>query len=651
MRRRRAQSLVEFALTLPILLLLIFGIIEFGRIFQAWVTIQNAARLAIRYAVTGAYDETMFPNIDSDWTPGVGPGPGGVQGDGIPCPYNETDTLQTAFKAHWDNIACRPGNDEHLWMRRDILRLMSISEQARIGAAGLALNADNPDIPGIGIGTQSYTGVVAKSQTERGWFHVWICSSRLSLQYRDPTSNQPIPRYNRLRDNDAGGGTKFGLCQVAEPGPNKDADQYDAGGPGDFVEVIVYFNHPLITPLALQQSGFIQLQARRMAINESYRTARVVNMANQGGTGPTLTPTPITPTATRTSTATATATVTNTPTNSPTPQPPTPSNLGTIEFEFFWLPNNGGSLAALQAYTYGPTNQDRPDECWWPNKAESKYGADVPPSIAQNDSGRNYYGQRMIGYLIPSVTGNYQFAISSDDDSQLYLSTDNTPANKQPIAKVSSGNYTGYHQYTKYGQQQSTSIYLIAGSTYYIEALMAQNTGNDNMSIAWKVPGSGTWTVIPGANLAPYASICNPPPPATPTPTNTNTPTTTYTPSMTFTPSKTFTPTNTRTPTVTRTPTITRTPTRTNTPGPSPTNTPKPPTSTPKPPTNTPLPGPTSTPKPPTATPGPATNTPVLPTKTPAPATSTPKPATNTPVPATSTPLPTATICGFDTGC
>ena len=45
-RPHRGQTLVEFALTLPILLLLLFGIIEFGRIFQAWVTLQNAARTA-----------------------------------------------------------------------------------------------------------------------------------------------------------------------------------------------------------------------------------------------------------------------------------------------------------------------------------------------------------------------------------------------------------------------------------------------------------------------------------------------------------------------------------------------------------------------------------------------------------------------------
>jgi Flp pilus assembly protein TadG len=51
---------VEFALTLPILLMLMFGVIEFARIFQAWITLQNAARAAARYAVTGQWDEDVL---------------------------------------------------------------------------------------------------------------------------------------------------------------------------------------------------------------------------------------------------------------------------------------------------------------------------------------------------------------------------------------------------------------------------------------------------------------------------------------------------------------------------------------------------------------------------------------------------------------
>ncbi len=46
----RGQSLVEFALTLPVMLILVLGAVDFGRLFYAWVTIHNAARVAANYA-------------------------------------------------------------------------------------------------------------------------------------------------------------------------------------------------------------------------------------------------------------------------------------------------------------------------------------------------------------------------------------------------------------------------------------------------------------------------------------------------------------------------------------------------------------------------------------------------------------------------
>lgn len=48
-RRELGQDLVEFALILPILLGLTFGIIEFGRAFFTYNTIVNAAREGARY--------------------------------------------------------------------------------------------------------------------------------------------------------------------------------------------------------------------------------------------------------------------------------------------------------------------------------------------------------------------------------------------------------------------------------------------------------------------------------------------------------------------------------------------------------------------------------------------------------------------------
>jgi hypothetical protein len=57
MWREKGQTLVEFALILPILLLVIFVIIESGRIFQAYITVQHAAREGARYAITGRWEE------------------------------------------------------------------------------------------------------------------------------------------------------------------------------------------------------------------------------------------------------------------------------------------------------------------------------------------------------------------------------------------------------------------------------------------------------------------------------------------------------------------------------------------------------------------------------------------------------------------
>lgn len=43
-RDDRAQALVEFAMVLPLLLILVFGIIDFGRALQAYVTVNNSSR-------------------------------------------------------------------------------------------------------------------------------------------------------------------------------------------------------------------------------------------------------------------------------------------------------------------------------------------------------------------------------------------------------------------------------------------------------------------------------------------------------------------------------------------------------------------------------------------------------------------------------
>lgn len=50
------QALVEFALVALVFLTVVFGIIDFARLFESWVTVQHAARQGARYAVTGRSD-------------------------------------------------------------------------------------------------------------------------------------------------------------------------------------------------------------------------------------------------------------------------------------------------------------------------------------------------------------------------------------------------------------------------------------------------------------------------------------------------------------------------------------------------------------------------------------------------------------------
>lgn len=51
LKSERGQALLETALTMPLLLLVVVGIFEFGRAYQTWQVLTNAAREGARVAV------------------------------------------------------------------------------------------------------------------------------------------------------------------------------------------------------------------------------------------------------------------------------------------------------------------------------------------------------------------------------------------------------------------------------------------------------------------------------------------------------------------------------------------------------------------------------------------------------------------------
>ncbi|HEX7261772.1 MAG TPA: putative Ig domain-containing protein, partial [Luteolibacter sp.] len=105
----------------------------------------------------------------------------------------------------------------------------------------------------------------------------------------------------------------------------------------------------------------------------------------------------------------------------------------------------------------------------------------APQNVAEN------YSRQLIGYIQPPADGDYTFWIASDDGSRLFLSTDETEANKSQIATVSG--YTGYQSWDSQASQKSAIVTLQAGKVYYLEAQHLEGGGGDHLSVAWQGPG------------------------------------------------------------------------------------------------------------------------------------------------------------------
>ncbi len=67
-RRRRVeagQAVVELALVVPVLVLLLLGIAEFGRLYGAYLTVEQAAREGARVAALGGSDSDVIQAVDN----------------------------------------------------------------------------------------------------------------------------------------------------------------------------------------------------------------------------------------------------------------------------------------------------------------------------------------------------------------------------------------------------------------------------------------------------------------------------------------------------------------------------------------------------------------------------------------------------------
>ncbi len=149
---------------------------------------------------------------------------------------------------------------------------------------------------------------------------------------------------------------------------------------------------------------------------------------------------------------------------------------------------------------------------------------DTFQSAAQVDDN---YTRRVSGAFIPPTDGNYVFYISADDDADLFLSTDDTVANKKLIAAEPTWNdpkkwviadrRDATHPENRSDQYQGTqwptknadggaTIALKKGNKYYIEAVQHEGGGGDNVGVNFKLaadadPADGDDTLMVAATI------------------------------------------------------------------------------------------------------------------------------------------------------
>jgi DNA-directed RNA polymerase specialized sigma24 family protein len=133
----------------------------------------------------------------------------------------------------------------------------------------------------------------------------------------------------------------------------------------------------------------------------------------------------------------------------------------------------------------------------------------------------NDFGVRLRGYLKPPVDGEYRLEVCSDDQSEVWLSPDENPANRRLVCHLY--DYAGRDEWAKNPSQRSQPVNLEAGKRYFIEVLYKQGGGGAHLRLGWVVPGGATERPIPPERFSPAlvsGSLppANAPTPATPTP-------------------------------------------------------------------------------------------------------------------------------------
>lgn len=130
MKNQRGSALLETAITIPIVLLVSVAVFEFGRAYQTWQVLTNAAREGARVAIiAGTTDQQVTDTVRNYLTSGrlTNPGAASVNINRL-APFGETTASSVTVNLPFSFIVLNP-----------VARLVTPSSTA--GQSGMTMQA------------------------------------------------------------------------------------------------------------------------------------------------------------------------------------------------------------------------------------------------------------------------------------------------------------------------------------------------------------------------------------------------------------------------------------------------------------------------------------------------------------------------------